>query len=68
MDKPTNPYRKGCVIWSIMEGDWEDLTVDQIAEVLNCDPHTVTHGIHSIKKKTGYQIPYTKKANRYREK
>ena len=38
MDKPKNPYRKGSIIWSIMEGDWEDLTVKQIAEALDIPP------------------------------
>lgn len=61
MDKPMNPYRKGSLIWSIMEGDWEDLTVDQIAEVLDRDPLIVARAIYRIKKETGYQIPYVRK-------
>lgn len=59
--KPINPYRKYSVIWSVMEGDWEDLTVDQIAEVLDKKPKTIQECIWKIKYKTGYSVPYTKK-------
>lgn len=61
MDKPLNPYRKGSLIWSVMEGDWEDLTVDQISEVLACQPDTIASLMTTIKARTGYVVPYTKK-------
>ena len=32
--KPANPFRPGSLIWSVMEGDWSDLTPKQIGEVL----------------------------------
>jgi len=28
--KPENPYRKNTLLWSLMECDWSDLTMDQI--------------------------------------
>lgn len=58
MDKPKNPYRKGSVIWSVMEGDWEDRTVTQIAEVLGTAPNNISTNIFMIKKKTGYNVPH----------
>lgn len=57
MDKPKNPYREGSTIWSVMEGDWEDLTVSQIAEVLDTLPQTISNSIKRIQEKTGYIVP-----------
>lgn len=57
MDKPENPYRKGSLIWSVMEGDWEDLTVSRIAEVLGTAPSSISVNIATIKKETGYIVP-----------
>ena len=56
MTKPENKYKRGSVVWSVMEGDWEDLTVPEIAEVLNTSPKTVLRAIHRIKKETGYEV------------
>lgn len=57
MDKPENPYRKGSLIWSVMKGDWEDLTVTQIAEVLGTTQSNVSNCIARIKGETGYIVP-----------
>lgn len=57
MEKPENPYFKYLengnisILWSVFEGDWEDLTPAQIAEVLGCDPKQVSSYIWKIKKK-----------------
>lgn len=59
VDKPENPYRKGSLIWSVMEGEWEDLTTAQIAEVLGTVPSTVRTCIAMIKRETGYNVPRT---------
>ena len=59
--KPKNPYRKHTLLWSLMECDWSDLTMDQIAEVLYTTPHQVSSYCARIKKKTGYIVPYRKK-------
>ena len=61
MNKPENPYRKGSIIWSVMEGDWEDLTVRQIAEVLDAGQNAVYMSISRIKKETGYDVPRVKR-------
>ena len=58
MDKPENPYRKGTTIWSVMEVDWEDLTVKQIAEVLDVLPRYVAESMRRIRVKTGYVVPH----------
>lgn len=56
--KPKNPYRKGSLIWSVMEGDWEDLTVSQIAEVLDATPSAISCCIRWVRVKTGYIVPH----------
>lgn len=56
--KPPNPFRRGSARWNVYEGDWEDLTPGQIAEVLDLDLNYI-HGILSdIYKKTGYKVPH----------
>jgi len=64
MDKPLNPYRKGSLAWSLMEGDWEDLTKEQIAEVLGYDLDAISDRMKDIKSKTGYAVPHVKKMRR----
>lgn len=58
MDKPENPYRKGTLIWSVMEGDWEDMAVSRIAETLCTTPQNISVYIWQIKNKTGYKVPH----------
>lgn len=58
MGKPKNPYREGSIIWSVMEDDWEDLTVKQIAEVLDVLPRYVAESMRRIRVKTGYVVPH----------
>ena len=50
-------YEKGSLNWALMTGDWEDLTVSQIAEVLDEDKDVIKSRIYEIKKKTGFDIP-----------
>ena len=59
MQKPHNPYKRGTTIWSLFEGDWEDLTATQIAEVLDCPRRTIDTCLRQIKKDTGYVVPRT---------
>lgn len=63
MVKPANPYKRGTLSWNLMEGDWADLTVRQIAEVLDVMPHSINEAMLRIKRKTGYEVPH-KQANR----
>ena len=68
MIKPENPYtkylqndrngKKISVLWSVFEGDWEDLSTSQIAEVLDATPGTIKNYIRKIRKETGYQVPH----------
>jgi len=55
--KPENPYKKGSFLWSLMEGDWEDLAAKQIAEVLDVPPQKVYSGLSKILQDTGYDVP-----------
>lgn len=67
-DRPANPFRRGSVIWSVMEGGlqgefdglpgWADLTVMQIAEVLDITFQAASNALWRIRKKTGYAVPH----------
>lgn len=71
MIKPENPYtkylqndrngKKISVLWSVFEGDWEDLSTSQIAEVLDATPGTIKNYIRKIRKETGYQVPHAER-------
>lgn len=61
MDKPKNPFLKDTLVWKVMDGDWEDLTKEQIGEVLVASPESISEAIYRIKKKTGYEVPYLRK-------
>lgn len=61
MGKPTNPYPKGTLIWSVMEGDWADLDAAQIAEVLGTSSNIVHAMISRIKRETGYFVPHIRR-------
>lgn len=58
MVKPENPYEKGSLSWNLMEGDWSDLTVRQIAEVLDVTPGGVYSALKRIRYRTGYAVPH----------
>lgn len=66
MKKPDNPYPKGPLIWSVMEGDWEDLTMEQIAEVMGSTYKAISSSITRIKKETGYRVPHAVNRGRKR--
>lgn len=68
MDKPENPYRKGCLGWKLFEGDWEGKTLQEIAEKVDSIPESVYWRIVSIRLETGYQILYTKLPGDFRKK
>lgn len=67
-DRPVNPFRHGSVIWSVMEGGlqgefdglpgWADLTVAQIAEVLDITVESACNCLWKVRKKTGYAVPH----------
>ena len=59
MGKPENPFTPRSMIWALMEEDWSDLTLRQIAEVFDSSAMSVKASIAVIKKKTGYSVPYT---------
>ena len=48
-------------MWSIVNDDWSDLKVSEIAEVLDANEQTVYSAISNIKKKTGYCVPHVSK-------
>ena len=67
--RPRNPFRPGIahdVMEMALQGEFDglsgtsDLTVVEIAEVLCTTRESVSNAIVSIKKKTGYIVPYVK--------
>lgn len=66
--KPDNPFRPGTLIWSVMEGDWSDLTPNQIGEVLGTSGRSVTAQITKIRRWTGYDVPYRRNSRGRRQK
>lgn len=70
MERPHNPYRKGGIAFDVMEAALQeefdglpgisDLTTAEIAEVLGTTREAIANAIVSIKKKTGYVVPYVK--------
>ncbi len=63
MYRPINSYTKtrAPISYALIESDWEDLTVREIAEVLDCSAQSVYNAIKDIYRKTGYRVPYKKK-------
>lgn len=57
MEEIRNPYRKGSLIWSVMEGGWEDMTVFQIADALHTSAESIRSAIWRIQNDTGYNVP-----------
>lgn len=59
-NKPKNPYPPRSIKWALMEEDWSDLTVSQIAEVFGeeAEPRTIRRYIASIEHRTGYVVPF----------
>lgn len=57
MKKPANPYKRGTLGWKVFEGDWADLTRQEIAYVLDTDAHIVSVYFWLIKQDTGWEVP-----------
>ncbi len=67
MLRPCNPYRKGTLRWSLMEGGlqgefdglpgWDDLTVSQLAEIFDKPALGIRNTLTVIKRDTGYCVP-----------
>lgn len=56
--KPECPYNPKSLRGALFLEDWSDLTVMQIAEVMNKDVKTVYQAIRDIRERTGYQVPH----------
>ena len=68
IDRPKNPYKKMSLIWSLMEGDWEDLTTDQMAEVLDADINSIRSLLRKIEQDTGYKVLYVRRRKKKEER
>lgn len=58
--KQKNPYPPRSIKWALIEEDWSDLTVNQIAEVFGDEvgPKDIHRYMGSIKHRTGYVVPF----------
>lgn len=66
MERPNNPYKRGSIIWAIMEGGlqsefdglpgWDDMSIAQIAEALDASYTCVQSSLTRIEKETGYRV------------
>lgn len=58
--KPKNPYPPRSIPWALMDEDWSDLTVSQIAEVFGeeVEPRDIRRYMASIQRRTGYVVPF----------
>lgn len=54
------PYKSRTMRWALMNEDFSDLTVKQIAEVFNTSTPVVYAAISQIKVQTGYKVPYVR--------
>lgn len=67
MNRPENPYRKGTLIWALMEGGlqgefdgkagFEDMTTQEIADMFDKAYRTVQGTFERIKRETGFRVP-----------
>lgn len=62
-----NPYKPRSMLWALVEEDFSDLTVAQIAEVFDADMHTVYTYLSRIKRETGFVVPYRHIRRRHRK-
>lgn len=53
-----NPYRPRSMLWALIEEDFSDLTVQQIAEVFDTSDKVVYQAMARIKKETGTRVKY----------
>lgn len=56
-------FPKNSLAYSLLQDDWSDLTVDQIAEVFDVKVPSVYNAIYEIRISTGKAISYRRKKN-----
>lgn len=57
-EKKRNQYKKGSIAWTLLNGDWSDLNVRQIAEVLGVETKKIYSTINNIRIRKGYEVPH----------
>lgn len=53
-----NPFKARSMSWALMEEDFSDLTLEQIAEVFSTNHYSISETIRRIYRMTGYKVPY----------
>lgn len=54
------PYKPRTMRWALVNEDFSDLTVKQIAEVFETSTPVVYAAIKQIEAQTGYKVPYVR--------
>lgn len=61
LQKPKeNPFKPRSMRWALIEEDWSDLTVRQIAEVFGTKEPVIYAAMRVIHRKTGYWVPHVR--------
>ncbi len=63
MDVYENPFKKRSISWALMEEDFSDLTLEEIAEIFGTNHYSIAETIRHIYRKTGYKVPYVNTRN-----
>lgn len=58
MQMENNPYRPRSMLWALVEEDFSDLAVKQIAEIFDTDEKVIYQAMTRIKRETGMQVKY----------
>lgn len=60
MARKKGVYRKRSIKWALLNEDYSDLTISQIAEVFDVTIGTVANSFRQIYADTGIRVKYTK--------
>lgn len=63
-----NPYRPRSMLWALIEEDFSDLTVQQIAEVFDTSDKVVYSAMTRIKHETGHTVRFNRQRKQRRRK
>lgn len=53
-----NPFKPGSVIFQLMDGDFSNMTIAEIAQKLNTKYRSITRSLSRITSETGYYVPH----------
>lgn len=57
-EKPENPFDPKSTMYALFEGDFSEMTVQEIADYFDELPQSIYSRISIIQRRTGWRIPY----------